>query len=204
MSNENFKIDAIFASPLYSAILDDLTLVQTEFNDRMQYIQFDNTPETWGKTHKISKADNQDTFAQDAISKYQLNHFEKVLKFHIEQYCSAMGKPIVSYKRDSWFTLFEYGDYGHIHNHMDADISGCYYYSTSGNDGRIFFESPNPFYKISPYYTHLGGRQFHDPEVGKLILFPGWLEHGIETNTTDSRRISLSFNIYFKNSNRDF
>ena len=38
----------------------------------------------------------------------------------------------------------------------------------------------------------------HKPEVGKILLFPGWLKHGINTNNTDNIRISLSFNICFK------
>ena len=43
---------------------------------------------------------------------------------------------------------------------------------------------------------------FHvTPEVGKLLLFPGWLQHGVSTNTTSSNRKSLAFNIYFNKIN---
>jgi ectoine hydroxylase-related dioxygenase (phytanoyl-CoA dioxygenase family) len=31
-----------------------------------------------------------------------------------------------------------------------------------------------------------------------LLLFPGWLEHGVATNETTSDRVSISFNINFK------
>jgi uncharacterized protein (TIGR02466 family) len=33
------------------------------------------------------------------------------------------------------------------------------------------------------------------PEVGKLIIFPSWLDHGVNPNLSDTDRISMSFNI---------
>jgi uncharacterized protein (TIGR02466 family) len=42
------------------------------------------------------------------------------------------------------------------------------------------------------------------PAVGKLLLFPGWLEHSVEKNKTDDIRISISFNLhrdYWRNDN---
>jgi ectoine hydroxylase-related dioxygenase (phytanoyl-CoA dioxygenase family) len=38
--------------------------------------------------------------------------------------------------------------------------------------------------------------------VGKLLLFPGWLQHSVKKNKTDDLRISISFNLlrdYWKN-----
>ena len=32
---------------------------------------------------------------------------------------------------------------------------------------------------------------------GGLILFPGWLKHGINMNNSDEERISVSFDITF-------
>ena len=40
----------------------------------------------------------------------------------------------------------------------------------------------------------------YTPKEGKILLFPGWLEHGVKTNLTDNVRMSLSFNVYFKHS----
>ena len=33
--------------------------------------------------------------------------------------------------------------------------------------------------------------------TGTLLLFPGWLKHGIRPNKTDVPRVSLSFDIIF-------
>ncbi|MDF1624011.1 MAG: putative 2OG-Fe(II) oxygenase, partial [Pseudohongiella nitratireducens] len=33
------------------------------------------------------------------------------------------------------------------------------------------------------------------PEEGRLYVFPGWLEHGVEENRSDRDRLSISFNV---------
>jgi ectoine hydroxylase-related dioxygenase (phytanoyl-CoA dioxygenase family) len=35
----------------------------------------------------------------------------------------------------------------------------------------------------------------YEPQSSKLILFPGWLPHGVERNTTEEDRVSVSFNV---------
>ena len=61
----------------------------------------------------------------------------------------------------------------------------------------LFFESPVPNMGGSLVYNGLANRQEFKPEVGRIVLFPGWLQHGIMTNSTDDTRISLSFNVIF-------
>ena len=34
--------------------------------------------------------------------------------------------------------------------------------------------------------------------VGKLLMFPSYLKHGILRNQTTDTRISISFNVFFK------
>ena len=64
-------------------------------------------------------------------------------------------------------------------------------------DGDLFFEDPRPSSCTSIATNNLANRIRYTPQVGKLVLFPGWLPHGIMTNTTDNKRVSLSFNISF-------
>ena len=37
------------------------------------------------------------------------------------------------------------------------------------------------------------------PEEGRLYVFPGWLEHGVEENRSDRGRVSISFNVLAAN-----
>ena len=79
-------------------------------------------------------------------------------------------------------SAFKKGNYAHVHNHGLSDVSGVYYYKTTGSDGDFFLCSPNPYSK---------DRLAIEPVEGKLLMFPGWLEHGVMTNSTDNIRISL-------------
>jgi len=33
------------------------------------------------------------------------------------------------------------------------------------------------------------------PEEGRMYVFPGWLEHGVEENRSNQDRVSISFNV---------
>ena len=71
---------------------------------------------------------------------------------------------------------------------------------TLSKDGDIFFEPPFPQMKQSKVFYQHSASWDHIPDPGKLILFPGWLPHGVKTNTTDTDRISLSFNTFVNDS----
>ena len=153
----------------------------------------------WGKTHLISiDFSQEDSKDSNIIRDLNLGKLEKEIDIHIQEYCDVIGHPFSKYKMSSWFSKFENGSYAHIHNHGDSDISGVYYCKTNGDDGKFFFESPNDHLMTSRIYKHLGVRWEYIPQCGKLILFPGWMKHGVETNITDNTRISISFNIKFE------
>ena len=95
----------------------------------------------------------------------------------------------------SWAALFVKGNYGHIHSHGEADIAGVYYHELPENSGGLFFEPPAPGLCDSLVFSKWGRRMTPNVSEGTMLLFPGFLKHGIETNKTDLDRLSLSFNI---------
>ncbi len=186
-------IENIFPTPIYYSIVDNLQTVQEEISNCIESIEF-GINSRWGKTHYLSDP----TFKTNFIQKYNLNNFKKTLDTHLTYYCSEMGLSCKPYKiTSSWMSLFRKNNYGHIHNHGYVDVSGVYYFKTNEDDGKIFFLCPTPSMESSFLYQDLAVRWEHKPIVGKLLLFPGWLSHGIQTNETDDDRISLSFNINF-------
>lgn len=151
----------------------------------------------WGVTHKLFPSYN--TFGRDVIHEQKLDHLHKLVDDAVAEYCGILEIPKDPYNRTSWFTLCEKGDYAHTHTHGKADISGVFYYEVGSSAGNLFFCSPIEAAKISGVYTkHHVSNVVHKAEVGKMILFPGWLNHGVTTNDNDDRRVSLSFNIFFK------
>jgi uncharacterized protein (TIGR02466 family) len=152
----------------------------------------------WGLTHKLYP-EGDETFGGDVIKKHNLMYLHTAIDNLVEDYCNMLEQQKVPYRRTSWFTRCDRGDYGHIHTHGVADLSGVVYYEVPEGSGNIFFTSPVEAAKISGWFLkHHINNQTEEPEVGKLILFPGWLSHGVTTSESEQRRISLSFNIFFQ------
>jgi uncharacterized protein (TIGR02466 family) len=151
-------------------------------------------------THMLSDA----SFKKNLISEYKLVEFENELTNQIHNYIrmlGSMGMTVPKFKiATSWMTLTGKGKRAHKHSHGPADIAGCYYFQTTGDDGDFYIESPNDrmLARSRLFYDWSNDKVFYKPEVGKLLLFPGWVEHGIMTNNTDSERVSVSFNVYLE------
>tara|TARA_B100000424_G_C22905602_1_gene481674 strand:- start:763 stop:1338 length:576 start_codon:yes stop_codon:yes gene_type:complete len=187
----------LFATPIYSEILTD-DEISKEIGSIIDDVKF-NLKEEWSQTHYLST-----DFAPDSscniLDEFNLVQLKKSIHHHLLHYLEVLNYPIINlkYETESWISLFKKGNYAHIHSHGTADISGVYYYKTNEKDGDIFFESPFPQLKQSKIFYNHSVSWPHTPKKDKLIIFPGWLSHGVRTNTTEHDRISISFNIRIK------
>ncbi len=102
-----------------------------------------------------------------------------------------------------WANINGYKDYNLIHSHGNAVVSGVYYLKIPKNSGNIFFVNPaiqlieTTWGNCVDKYTLQTSSSFRvAPVEGQLILFPGWLQHGVEPNLNKKEdRVSISFNI---------
>ena len=96
--------------------------------------------------------------------------------------------------------------HNHLHNHAGSILSGVYYVNSTPEQGNIFFErSDNAEYFLPPvekpnYFTSTATT--YKAITGALYVFPGWMKHSVQPNTTDKDRISVSFNYGVNNANR--
>lgn len=189
----NYNIENLFPTPIYSCFLENKDTVQSEINNALITIQYDDSVNyyQWGKTFETTNVD------ADIIHEKQMTGLEQAIDQHLMQYCNEIGFQKREYKRKSWIVKNSTGGHTHIHTHGEYDIAGCYYFQTTGDDGDIFFETPVSTAVSSLCYQKLAKRHEHKPVEGKLLLFPGWLAHGVKTNTVNSDRISLAFAIAF-------
>jgi uncharacterized protein (TIGR02466 family) len=194
------NIENWFSTPIYYSILHEplLSRVQEELQviyddlilqDKFQY-------NVVAKSHKLSDP----TFNTNFIDEYGAEKLKKAIAIHINQY-ATMIDPTIDVSRfkisSAWLTLNSKGSYTFTHDHGNSDISGCYYFKTNSKDGNIFFKTPNKLLSTSFLYKNIPSVVDYTPEVGKILLFPGWLEHGVHMNNSDSDRVSVSFNINF-------
>ena len=188
-------IEHIFETPLYwNNTVDRVNApsINDEIGSIIDQIDFIDCAEDIGK---FSVSSN--TFFSNILDTYNLKSTSHEIDRHIREYCSQLNFTFKSYTMVSWFIKMNKGDYVHFHNHLPTEMSGVYYYKASGDDAKIVFECPHHMLDTSKVYHCVSPRWEHYAETGKIIIFPSWLRHGVQTQKSDETRIGLSFNITF-------
>ena len=99
-----------------------------------------------------------------------------------------------------WAIINKKYDFNVLHSHPNCFLSAAYYVSAHENCGDIVFYDPRP----APVYKHPIPKSPNNlnatvnsikPEAGMLVLFPSYLEHSVNPNMSDKKRIVISFNI---------
>tara|TARA_X000000368_G_scaffold41054_1_gene29729 strand:- start:2214 stop:2807 length:594 start_codon:yes stop_codon:yes gene_type:complete len=193
----SYQVERVFSTPIYRSAVNDIDNIQEQLSKAVNDTTF-TTNDNWGMTHFLSENYGDVNFHEE----YDLSAFVSELDVHVKRYCSEIKFPFRKYRiSSSWIALFESGNYGHVHNHGSSDMSGTYYYQRDDDglkDGNIFFESP--VYNAETSLCFRGstsGRVMVPATTGSILLFPGWLKHGIMTNETEHDRVSFSFDIIF-------
>ena len=195
--------DNLYSIPFYRAIVSDVDAIQVELHPSIERTVV-NSIDGWGSTHKLSTETFMDNFIEDnnlVIFKKEIyrnvSEFLYDTKFDTNPHYNESLRVKI---KSSWVSLFEKHDYAHIHDHGDADMSGVYYYKVDESHGDFFVDCPFPSMGGSYPFFQLTNRMSYKPCTGTMYLFPGFLSHGVCTNTSDETRISVAFNIYFERS----
>jgi uncharacterized protein (TIGR02466 family) len=99
-----------------------------------------------------------------------------------------------------WSIINKEGAFNQKHHHSNSDISAAYYVSAYDGCGDIVFYDPRParVYKnpIAKIPNKLNATiNSVRPENGLLVLFPSYLEHSVNPNLSNKKRVVISFNI---------
>lgn len=107
-------------------------------------------------------------------------------------------KPVTLY--NVWININPPGAYNHTHHHQEAIFSGVYYIDAEEAQGNINFmrndsaEYHIPQEMITQMHHFNSSKCTYPAKTGALYVFPGWLHHSVDGNTTLNDRISISFN----------
>lgn len=100
-----------------------------------------------------------------------------------------------------WANINPPGAYHPTHNHPNNYLSGVYYVAVPASGSRIVFQDPRPT-MIMPrprQFTRLTANAADaESKPGRLLIFPAWLRHSVPANDGLTERISISFNLMFK------
>lgn len=102
--------------------------------------------------------------------------------------------------RELWANANTGHAYNNVHNHPNSLLSGVYYLKAEENSGDLLIADPRKqAWVMQPEYVERNqmNSPVHTipPEVGRLIIFPSWLDHGVNPNLSGTERISVAFNI---------
>ena len=106
-----------------------------------------------------------------------------------------------------WANVNRYRDYNLTHDHGEIEWSFVYYVKVPEKSGKLVFVDPRVRRLNSVVRGWIANHNnpfTHDifkaiPEEGLLILFPGWLEHYVQYNSSTQPRISISGNVKMRN-----
>jgi uncharacterized protein (TIGR02466 family) len=101
-----------------------------------------------------------------------------------------------------WATVLAKGALHKVHSHPNNFLSGVYYIRTHPGADTINFHDPrNQTGIIRPPVVELTAENTDQVVVrvknGTLLVFPAYLQHSVDANTSEKERISISFNIMF-------
>ncbi len=84
---------------------------------------------------------------------------------------------------NSWFTMLYQDGEVQFHRHGDADLAGAFYFNIGKESAPLVFDEEinEPSFKLFP-------------KNGRVIIFPGWMRHGVEVNKSLERG-TISFNM---------
>lgn len=104
-------------------------------------------------------------------------------------------------QHQAWVNISPPGASNQVHFHPNCHFSGVYYVSLDPQTcGDIYFRDPRVASRMMTWpverLTEFTASELRlPPEEGRMYIFPGWLEHGVDENTSDRDRISISFNV---------
>lgn len=107
-----------------------------------------------------------------------------------------------------WANINPPGGYNRGHTHPGALLSGVYYVQAPTECGRLLFQDPRAQALVIPpkfndeqsLNAESWSQVFYEAIEGRLIIFPSWLQHEVEPNSSPlssphNDRISISFNV---------
>jgi uncharacterized protein (TIGR02466 family) len=126
-----------------------------------------------------------------------ITSLEKRIKICFQDYGSQKS-PVLS---NIWFNVNPKGAYNTTHIHTDSFLSGVFYVQAPENCGNIVFERPpqdqyilGSHIRESTILPSASQWKF-EPKHNLLMVFPAWMPHFVEINNSDTKRVSISFNI---------
>jgi len=140
---------------------------------------------------------------KEAVVEEFRDQMEQHVQAFLNHFRPEARKKKDQFKLKGWINVNRAGNFNTLHCHPGCFISATYYVKVPPvmQGGEIYFRDPRgpavAMYETPgielPWIGSGIGIPFA-PATGKLLIFPSWLEHRVESFTGEGERISIAFN----------
>ena len=185
-------IEDVFATPIgqYELDIDCLELERYILNMKEKDFK--------GRT--ISNVGGYQSNPLDLNDKNFKIFLDKLL-LKLKEYSSIFEISLNTKIHDYWFNINNLKHSNKLHNHSGAFLSGVFYVKIPKNSGKLYFQNVKASHDncfksktLNTYNKYRSNYYNITPKENLLVLFPGWLDHLVESNNSNENRISISFN----------
>ena len=186
-----------FSTPIWASKIDNYEIINKEMLEYIIDLQ-NKDPEG------LLKSNFKGWHSKDFDIKHeQPKNFIEGIKKNINLALNDMGWDLSSQTvkiKSVWAIINEKDAWNQKHHHSNSDLSAAYYVSAHDNCGDIVFYDPRP----APVHNHPISKSANKlnatvnsikPAPGMLVLFPSYLEHSVNPNKSNKKRIVISFNL---------
>lgn len=188
-----------FSTPIWHADFDDAEEMNAELAAAVDKLHHEGT-RGWSADRVGGWQSSLDLFRDDRFARF-IRMLREIMT-EIESFYQIDPEFELSIE-SCWANVLADRDSNAFHTHAGADFAGVYYVRAPKGAGTIRFRDPrqqpglfSP--PISNFTTYTAQAVDFFPVEGRLLLFPGWLEHEVRANDIDAEdetRISISFNL---------
>ena len=186
-----------FSTPIWASKIPNYEKINTEMLNYILDLQ-NKDPEGVFKSN-FKGWHSKDFYLKDE----QPKNFIEAIKNNVSLALNDMGWDLSKQTAEIkgvWAIINEKNAWNQKHHHSNSDLSAAYYVSAYDNCGDIVFYDPRPApvhnHPISKFPNNLNATvNSIKPESGMLVLFPSYLEHSVQPNLSDKKRIVISFNL---------
>jgi len=97
-------------------------------------------------------------------------------------------------KMDMWTNINSPNSRNELHSHREYDYVAVYYLQGTNTGGLVLYNPANLLNDCSPNAPFISKMVFQ-PNDGDLIIWPAWVPHEVEVNTSSRDRVSIAFNL---------
>lgn len=115
---------------------------------------------------------------------------------------TELSRVDIAYRAGAWANVNRHGAYNDSHTHPDSDWAIVYYVACGepepgwDRNGKIELRDPRTLSRMSRLTGYGFARSFLlDPEPGKILMFPAWMEHLVHPFYGAGLRISIACNV---------